>query len=475
MPSHPPSDHVAEIVATFAGTVLDVRHLGPRERGGAYAIGASPECDFPVADPALLDPARFALVHVDDEGVSVAFTASMDGSVVEGGTRTALGELHRARRAVADGPVFRHRLAPGARVHLRLGAVVFHVRTVGRDRSVIGRGEVDRAFWGGVAGAGLVAGVLVGLAALVPADVLAFELEEDRADSRFVAFHHVADEAREEPAERSTGDARSAGGEGRRHAGEEGAMGRPDSTREAGRFRLRGTPQSIPHLARTIDPGAEARHAGILGLMQRDAGHVFASVHGGAFAIGRDDEDLWGGLHGPNAGEAHGVIGGLGLVGTGRGGGGTAEGLIGLGNTGLLDRGRGGGKGTSWGPGDGKGVAFADRSRRGPRVVPENTTVLGGGMDKSIIRRIVRAHINEIRACYNAGLVRDPSLRGRVAVQFSIAGTGRVASAVVGESTLTDAAVGRCMAQAVARWQFPRPPGGGIVIVSYPFTVEPAA
>ena len=46
-------------------------------------------------------------------------------------------------------------------------------------------------------------------------------------------------------------------------------------------------------------------------------------------------------------------------------------------------------------------------------------------------------------------------------------------TAVVQESTMKDPAVGSCIAQAVKRWTFPKPEGGGSVIVSYPFVLEP--
>jgi hypothetical protein len=34
--------------------------------------------------------------------------------------------------------------------------------------------------------------------------------------------------------------------------------------------------------------------------------------------------------------------------------------------------------------------------------------------------------------------------------------------------------VEQCIAQAVRRWEFPKPQGGGIVIVSYPFVLKSA-
>jgi tetratricopeptide (TPR) repeat protein len=242
-----------------------------------------------------------------------------------------------------------------------------------------------------------------------------------------------------------------AGGTGQRHKGEEGRMGAPS-----------------PEMARNFDPELSARQAGILGTMQQESGHFLASPYGGAFAVGNDDADVWGGLKGSEVGEAYGV-GGLGLVGTGRGGGGTGEGTIGLGNTGLIGKGGGGGSGSGYGRGAGAG--FGGRGTRVPTVRQAKAEVVGA-LDKDIIRRIVRAHINEVRYCYNQALARDPNAKGRVAIQFTISGAGKVPSAVVHESTMKDPRVGHCMAQAVRRWTFPKPAGGGQVAVLYPFVLE---
>jgi hypothetical protein len=89
----------------------------------------------------------------------------------------------------------------------------------------------------------------------------------------------------------------------------------------------------------------------------------------------------------------------------GRGGGGTGEGTIGLGNTGLIGKGEGGGTGSGYGRGAGAG--FGGRGTAVPTVRQAKATVTGA-LDKDIIRRIVRAHINEVRYCYNQGLARDP-------------------------------------------------------------------
>lgn len=202
---------------------------------------------------------------------------------------------------------------------------------------------------------------------------------------------------------------------------------------------------------RRADLEALAMRSGVLGVLSAESGHFLASPYGGAFGAGHDDEDVWGGLTGTEVGEAFGV-GGLGLVGTGRGGGGTGEGTIGLGNSGLIGKGTGG--------------------KKVPKVRQAKATVKGS-LDKDIIRRVVRAHINEVRSCYNKALIKDPTLGGKVVVDFTIGSAGKVTASSVASTTLTDEDVGTCIAGAAKRWKFPSPTGGGVVVVKYPFSLEP--
>jgi metallo-beta-lactamase class B len=97
-----------------------------------------------------------------------------------------------------------------------------------------------------------------------------------------------------------------------------------------------------------------------------------------------------------------------------------------------------------------------------------------GSLDKEIIRRIIRSHINEVKDCYERHLVKKPDLGGRIMVQFTISATGDVIASVLQNSTMGNPAVESCTVQAVRRWQFPKPLGGGIVIVSYPFILTPS-
>lgn len=92
-----------------------------------------------------------------------------------------------------------------------------------------------------------------------------------------------------------------------------------------------------------------------------------------------------------------------------------------------------------------------------------------GALPREVIRKIVRNNIEDVRDCYNIGLSKDPTLAGRVAINFVISGSGEVSSAVVQDDKLSDPEVGRCIAARVSDWVFPKPEGGGNVIVTYPF------
>jgi TonB family protein len=100
--------------------------------------------------------------------------------------------------------------------------------------------------------------------------------------------------------------------------------------------------------------------------------------------------------------------------------------------------------------------------------------VVRGSLDKELVRRTIRTHLNEVRYCYEQELPRHPTLAGRLAVQFVILPSGQVTSSVVQESTLNLGSLEGCVTQAVRRWKFPQPAGGGLTIVTYPFVLARA-
>ena len=86
---------------------------------------------------------------------------------------------------------------------------------------------------------------------------------------------------------------------------------------------------------------------------------------------------------------------------------------------------------------------------------------------------MVLRNLGQVNHCHEQGLAQNPNAAGRVTVRFVIGGTGSVMGSGVAGSTYPIASVGDCIANAVRRWQFPAPEGGGVVTVNYPFNLQP--
>jgi pSer/pThr/pTyr-binding forkhead associated (FHA) protein len=443
-----------------------------RETGlDAYLIGEGTEANFKVRGADLPDPAATALVSRTADGFALAFTPSMQGSVELGGHSVSLTELVASGHARSSDGAYHYALPRGAKANVMHGDVRFDVNLVNRGSVVAGRGQIDWPFWSYFGGTATVGTAFYVLMRSMPDDALAMQMSENEASARFASYFHQADEeVQDEPIaieqDKPSDEEQQSGETGKRASGAEGQMGNPKERSNSGAYSVKGPRDSVPKIGRTYDPVASASSAGILGILAMQDSHFLASPDGSPWTVGQADDDVWGNLMGTEHAGAYGSAG-LGLVGSGRGGGGVAGGLIGMGDHGLLGHGNGTG-GLYHGKEGGSGVGFGDRKEKVPTPRVGKHTVTGD-IDKDMIRRIVRAHLNEVRSCYNTGLTRNPNLEGRVTVQFSIIGTGKVASSVVQENTTKDSAVADCIAKAVKRWSFPRVGKGGTALVSYPF------
>jgi len=74
----------------------------------------------------------------------------------------------------------------------------------------------------------------------------------------------------------------------------------------------------------------------------------------------------------------------------------------------------------------------------------------------------------------DAGRLDLPDLYGKTVLKFTVSAGGEVTQASVKSSTLGTPDVEACMVGHIQALVFDRPPGGGIVIASYPF-VFPAS
>lgn len=94
------------------------------------------------------------------------------------------------------------------------------------------------------------------------------------------------------------------------------------------------------------------------------------------------------------------------------------------------------------------------------------------GLDRDQIAAVINRNQGQIRFCYEQGLQSDPTLGGRVAVDFTIGGNGLVKAVGVANSTLKSQTVEECILMRLRTWKFPLPEGGVDVRVSYPFTLR---
>jgi ribosomal protein L17 len=147
------------------------------------------------------------------------------------------------------------------------------------------------------------------------------------------------------------------------------------------------------------------------------------------------------------------------------GAGGAPAGSIGT----LGNRGAGGG-----GVASGKGIGDLDRRPSpDPEVaVTQGMPVILGSLDPEIIRRIVRSHAGQIRFCYEHELRKTPGIRGKIVMKWIINGEGRVMQAQVAETQMRNADVESCLAARIKTWTFPKPKGGGVVVINYPFVFK---
>jgi sterol desaturase/sphingolipid hydroxylase (fatty acid hydroxylase superfamily) len=136
----------------------------------------------------------------------------------------------------------------------------------------------------------------------------------------------------------------------------------------------------------------------------------------------------------------------------------------GLGGLGLRGSASGGG-------GLGNTLGIGGAQRLGGVRVENAQPVVMGSLSKEHIQRVISAYRGQIRDCYETELAADAGTpSGKIVVKFAIAATGEVSEANEVQSTVGLPRMEGCVRGIVTRMKFPKPAGGGIVIVNYPWT-----
>lgn len=451
------------------GALLFGLHRASSERrDNEFTIGSDARATFHVAAERL-PLLRFPILRSNGGGYEAVFTDSMQGELQAQGKSTTLSELRDSQAARPAGDVqgaFALNLPEGGQLRLQHEGCTFLLRSVARPRHYPAPLRFDWRAQSYTAGVLLGAASLLGVMFAVPPDPRSLALDAFTND-QLVRFMVKPPEQKEELApwlkQELQQKAERAGGKAAK--GPSGKMGKPEAQVKAhAAYAVRG-PKNNPDPKMKTDLAREAAAtAGVLGVLRGGSLMALNSVLKSE-ALGRDAVDAMANLDGADYTDAYGN-GGVGIVGVGPGADGRGDGTIGLGNIGTI--GRNGGQ-----PGYGKpGVAkLVDHRAKAPEWSVGQPQVIGS-LDKDLIRRVIRQHMNEVKYCYERELTRDASLNGRVVVKFAIGGMGQVMTSAIESSTLANHTGENCIASAVRRWQFSKPQGG-VVIVSYPFVLKP--
>lgn len=112
--------------------------------------------------------------------------------------------------------------------------------------------------------------------------------------------------------------------------------------------------------------------------------------------------------------------------------------------------------------------ALAPRGVRPPRYAPR---VFACPYPAEVIRRVVVARLDDLRACYEAaGALRTPS---RAVLRWSIEADGTVPSATVAHDDPALDGLAACIVGVVRSFRFPADPVHGAVTITYPLHIDP--
>ena len=91
-----------------------------------------------------------------------------------------------------------------------------------------------------------------------------------------------------------------------------------------------------------------------------------------------------------------------------------------------------------------------------------------------LVRPMIRGCSRQVRACYDAELIDNPGLEGRINVRFTVGREGRVTTAAVGASTLRNPTLETCLVDVVKLCRFANPLDRRPVDLSYTFEFGPS-
>jgi len=442
---------ILRIAVIQGGKVIEERHIRKRD---TVTVGQGSKNTFVI--PASNLPPSFAVFELKGGSYQLRFTEAMTGQLAVGENKLDFQALKTQAFVKREKDVWVVPLTDSSKGRISLGEVTlifqFAVPPPEAPRPVlpdIAKGSLwhtlDKVFFGILAGVLLVnysaVGGLSRLPAKAPPEVTLEELPD-----RFVKMI-IPEKPKEAPVVAEVAQ----GGEdkGDKNEGE-------DKPKSNGKPKTPSGP---------VD--AEARRAEIAkGVASKGLLKQLGALGGGMGSGGIEDV-LGAGSASSDIASALSGAGGVGiatseaLAGGGRRGGGTGE------ATGIGDLATEGGAGSSGKLGEKKVAAVTGR------VIAEEVEVDSQDCDRNLISRSVKGKIKSIQACYERELKRNPSLKGKVVVRFTIGETGRVSEVEIEEDSLRNDQVVACIRSTIRMWTFPIKDTE--CPVAYPFVFAPAS
>ncbi len=106
------------------------------------------------------------------------------------------------------------------------------------------------------------------------------------------------------------------------------------------------------------------------------------------------------------------------------------------------------------------------------RVIDEGPEVDSSSCDRTAIARFVKARMRSIQNCYERELKKNPTLKGKIVVRFTINETGKVTEFEIEEETIGNSTVVACIRSTIRGWRFPIKDNE--CPVAYPFIFTPS-
>ena len=448
----------------LAGLTLGLLRMRKERTNPYYRIGTAPGVELAIEQAPL--PA-FPLVAPSGDDFVFNYGDGIDGELIVDGKSTPFAELAatgRARPSAATAGAIEVPIPPKARIRARAGQTTFMVSAVARPRRHAAPilANFQNRTLGYVAGSLAVHLGILAFLQMLPPDAEGVIIDDKTSEDPGV---QVRGTASTDPAPDKVEDSGDSGANSKEPSsasmklpsGKAGASDAPVAERHMRVEQTQASPQMSQEEAIRI-----AREAGILGSMTTV--NSFRTVTGSAaFSSGFDVTSYQGGYFGED-GDSQGNFAG-GVSGNGPGGGCRLPpcGTIGAGGYNTIGLGPRAGGNIGFPMHDGPG---GPGHHAAVPVVGKPEISASSTYDKSIVRRYIRRHLNEISYCYEKQLLAHPNLGGDVKVSFFISPTGSVQSAS-GEGF--DGEVSSCLAGVIKTIEFPAPGEGGGVQVNYPF------